>query len=263
MKPPSTITHLIDALNTDDQNIKNLIQALPEAWSSCNARGAQITKQQLTQCTWGQLKELDSLQEFQQAILTTIPPPTDTVTQYHTHLTSAISSDNIVWQHTIQNACQNQILPHPLFNPITRFNIHHNSHFTSLITNNQTYYYYDSLNLQPPPTIHMIHNTLRQWYTGLTTAPPPPTTHHTGQLYTKYPPTNRWMDVWHAHAPHQPHNHIPRTHPHTHTHPTTRGIPLPIPAPLCPHRGTRNIHDKPRTYPLHNTTTQSSNSCKT
>ena len=47
---PITITHLIDALNTDDQNITNLIQTLRDAWSTaCNARGTQITKRQLIQ----------------------------------------------------------------------------------------------------------------------------------------------------------------------------------------------------------------------
>ncbi len=85
VNPPSTITHLIDALTTDDHDIKKRIQALLEKWSSYNARGTQVTKRQLTQCTCGELKESDSLQELQQAILTTIPPPTDTVTQYHTH----------------------------------------------------------------------------------------------------------------------------------------------------------------------------------
>ncbi len=63
-------------------------------------------------------------------------------------------------------------LSNPLFNPITIFNTHNNSNFTTLITNNHTNYYYDSLNLRPPPAINMIHNTLRQWYSGLEVAPP-------------------------------------------------------------------------------------------
>jgi hypothetical protein len=71
--------------------------------------------------------------------------------------------DNTVWRHTIQNACQDQVLPHPLFNPITIFNTHNISQFTTIITNNHTYHYYDSLNLRPSPAINMIHNTLRQW----------------------------------------------------------------------------------------------------
>jgi hypothetical protein len=44
MKPPSTITHLVDALTIDDHHITKLIQSLPEAWSSYNARGAKVTK---------------------------------------------------------------------------------------------------------------------------------------------------------------------------------------------------------------------------
>ena len=82
--------------------------------------------------------------------------------------------DDTVWRHTIHNACQDKVPPHLLFHPTTIFNIHNNSHFTTLITNNHTYYYYDSLNLRPPPAINMIHNALRQWYTGLEIAPPPP-----------------------------------------------------------------------------------------
>ena len=75
-------------------------------------------------------------------------PPTHThVTQYTANLTSAMSRDSTVWQHTITNACQGHILPRPLYNPIPIFNIHHNSHFTTLITDNHTYSYYDSLNL--------------------------------------------------------------------------------------------------------------------
>jgi len=93
------------------------------------------------------------------------------VTQYTAHLTSAINRDSTVWQHTITNACQGHILPHPLHNPITIFNIHHNSYFITLITDNNTYSYCDSLNLQHPHTSHRIHNTLRQWYTNLPIAP--------------------------------------------------------------------------------------------
>ena len=69
------------------------------------------------------------------------------------------------------NACQGHILPHSLHNLITIFNIHHNSHFTTLITDNNTYSYYDSINFQHPHTTHRIDNALRQWYTNLPIAP--------------------------------------------------------------------------------------------
>ncbi len=99
----------------------------------------------------GKLKKSDSLQSFQQAILTTLPSPTTTVTQYTTHLTSASCMDITVWRHHIHNAYQDQDLPHPLFNPFTIFNIHITAHFTKLITNNQAYNLYDPLSLRPPP----------------------------------------------------------------------------------------------------------------
>jgi hypothetical protein len=69
------------------------------------------------------------------------PPPTTTVTQYTTHLISAIFMDSTVWRHNIYNAYQEHDLPHPLFNPITIFKIHNNNHFTTLITNDHTYKY--------------------------------------------------------------------------------------------------------------------------
>jgi hypothetical protein len=167
-----TTSYLSKALNTNDHHIKTLIQAIPDEWSNYNEKGSLVTKRQLLQCAREELKESDSLQAFQQAIITSIPPPTTTVTLYTTHLTSAICMDNIVWRHNTHNACQDKVLPHPLFYPTTIFNIHNNSHFTTLIANNHTYYYYDSLNLRSPQAFNMIHNILRQWYTGLEIAPP-------------------------------------------------------------------------------------------
>jgi len=69
------------------------------------------------------------------------------------------------------SACQDHILPRPPHNPITIFNIHHNSHFTNLINDNNTYSYYDLLNFRYPHTTRRIHNTLRQWYSNLSIAP--------------------------------------------------------------------------------------------
>ena len=186
-----TLDYLIAALHTHyHHQIKTLIQHLPTQWSCHNAAGTLITRRQLIQSSWGELQETDSLQSFQQAIITTFPPPTTTVTQYHAQLTSAICLDRSVWQLTIRNACQDQILPHPLSQPITIFNIHHNSHFTTLITNNHTYYHYDPLNLQPPKAIDKIHTTLRQWYTGLDIAPPSCATKRPTSTY-KVPPSKR------------------------------------------------------------------------
>ena len=145
-KTPTT-SDLSRALHANDLHNKTRIQTLPDNWSNYNEKGSLITKRQLLQSAWGELKESDSLQAFQQAIITSIPPPANTVTQYTTHLTSAICIDSTLWRHTIRNARQDQLLPHPLFHPTTIFNIHNNSHFTTLITNNHSYYYYDSLDL--------------------------------------------------------------------------------------------------------------------
>jgi hypothetical protein len=51
-----TITQLIEALTTSDHHIKSLIQTLPNNWSSYNAGGTLITKRQLLQSAWGELK---------------------------------------------------------------------------------------------------------------------------------------------------------------------------------------------------------------
>jgi len=161
-----TIAHLIEALTTNDHHIKSLIQTLPNNWSNYNTSGSLITKRQLLQCAWGELKESGSLQAFQQAIITTIPPPTVTVTQYHTRLTFAICVDNTVRQHTIHNACQDQVLSPPSISPD-----HHIQHTPQLPLHNP---YHEQprilllrlLNLRQPPVINMIHNSLRQWYSG-------------------------------------------------------------------------------------------------
>ena len=53
---PTRIAHLIDALTIDDHRIKALIQALPNDWSDYNAKGTMVTKRQLLQSAWGELK---------------------------------------------------------------------------------------------------------------------------------------------------------------------------------------------------------------
>ena len=88
---------------------------------------------------------------------------------------------------------------------------------------------------QHPPTI--VHRARHGTHT--------PTPYHTGYPYTKYPPTNGWLDMRPTHAPHQPHHHIPRAHPHPHTHQTTCGITLTIPSQIRNHGVTRRIRHQP------------------
>ena len=52
-----TITHLVEALNTHDQHIKTLIKFLPDDCAAYNDRGSLVTKRQLLQSTWGELKK--------------------------------------------------------------------------------------------------------------------------------------------------------------------------------------------------------------
>ena len=74
-------THLVEDLNTHDQHIKTPIQSFHDDWAAYNDRGLFVTKRQLLQSAWEELKESDSLQAFQEAILIALPPPTTTVTQ--------------------------------------------------------------------------------------------------------------------------------------------------------------------------------------
>ena len=151
--------------------LNSIITSLPNNWREVNDKGTPITKHNLIQCIWGNHTETDGLHNLQQAIITAHPPTHTNVTQYTCHLTSAISIDSTVWQHTIRNACQDHILPHPLYNPITIFNINRNAHYTTLIADHNHYSYYDPLNFPIPHTASQIHNTLRQWYANTDIAP--------------------------------------------------------------------------------------------
>ena len=73
---------------------------------------------------------------------------------------------------------------------------------------------------QPPATPGHRHDTQHPppMVLGTRNITPTPTTGNTRHQHPKYPPANGWMDMRHTHAPNQPHNHIPRTHPHPHTH---------------------------------------------
>ncbi len=115
------------------------------------------------------------------------------VTQFTTNLTAVICNDSSGWQHTIRNACQDHTLSHLLHNPATIFNIHHNVHNTTLIIDNTSYYYYDSLNYNPPQATSRIHNTLRQWYSALPITTP---LLHPNILHIILKSTSRQTDGW-------------------------------------------------------------------
>jgi hypothetical protein len=159
---PPLLPRMIEALEEGPTTIRQMLTSLPYTWREVNNKGSLVTKHTISQCIWGEHTETDGLQSLQQAIFTAYPPTRTIVTQYTPHLTSDINRDSSVWQHTIRNACQDHIFPHPLHNPIAIFNIHHNSHYTTLIADTNHYSYYDPLNFSTPSTAPNIHNTLRQ-----------------------------------------------------------------------------------------------------
>ena len=116
--------------------------------------------------------ETDDSHTLQHVKLTSYPPKHPNVTQYTSHLTSYICKDISVWQHTILNACEDHIHPHPLQNLITIFNIHYCGHFNTLATDNHAYHHYDPLHNRPPPSAKHIHSTLRQLYSNTYIAQP-------------------------------------------------------------------------------------------
>jgi hypothetical protein len=146
----SYIPRMVEALAMEPATLSNIINSLPDNWEEVNDKGTLVTKHTLLQCIWGHQTETDGLQQLQQAKITAHPPTRTNVTQYTCHLTSAISIDSTVWQHTIRNACQDHILPHPLHNPITIFNTNRNAHYTTLIADHNHYSYYDPLNFPIP-----------------------------------------------------------------------------------------------------------------
>jgi len=160
-----TITHLVEALNKHDQHTKTLIQSLPDDWAAYNDRGSFVTKRQLLQSAWG------GTQGIRQPSGTPTSHPNNVpATNHYGH--SIHNPPHFCHLHGQHGMATHHPKPLPrpsptptYVNPITIFNMHKNNHFTTLITNNHTYCYYDSLNLHPPSTINMIHNTLLQWYT--------------------------------------------------------------------------------------------------
>ena len=112
-------------------------------------------------------------------------------------------------------------------------------------------YYYDPLNLHPPRAIDLIHNTIRQLFSRLPiTCPINPST--TTNVTIKDPHPDWWLDVWYAHAPHQPSNNLPRHHPQPMTHTNSGGNSIPNASQIRPHGGTRPPNSKLRPRALHN-----------
>ena len=89
--PQTLLNQVLNALNSSDESIHNLINHLPSTWRATNHKGTPLNKTMLQRSSWGELREADDLQTLQQTILTTHPPPNHTVTQYTTYITTSMS----------------------------------------------------------------------------------------------------------------------------------------------------------------------------
>jgi hypothetical protein len=166
-----TISELTKLLNScTDEQYAQVIRQLPENWSALNEKGTSVTKRQLEMAHWGAYKDDHSVLTFQQTILQTRQHP-NTVTQYDTLLAQSIVEQNDVWIRQITNPLTGEQLQHPLQNPITIMQIYNSQHYTTLITDNHRYYYYDGLGLPIPRTVTHLHKHIRQWY-GNSMLPP-------------------------------------------------------------------------------------------
>ena len=166
-----TISRLTKLLATcsDEQYIK-VINQFQEGWSCMNDKGTKVTKRQIEMAQWGAYKDDHIVLTFQQTIMNTRQCP-NTVTQYDTLLAQSIVDQNDVWTRHVTNPLTEEHLQHPLQNTITIMQIYNSQHYTTLITDNNNYCYYDGLGIPVPNTLTHLHNHLRQWY-GSSTLPP-------------------------------------------------------------------------------------------
>ena len=87
--------------------------------------------------------------QFQEAVLSTKTHPL-TITQYDTLLEQSVVTHNDVWTRRITNPFANERLQHPLQSHITIIQIYDSQHYTTLITDDERYYYYDGLGITVP-----------------------------------------------------------------------------------------------------------------
>jgi hypothetical protein len=85
-----------------------------------------------------------------------------------------------------------ECMQHPLQNDITILQIYNEQHYTTLITDNHRYYYYDGLGLAVPNTLTHFHDHLRQWYGDSLT--PPDLQNESLAVHIPYTPQQR--DGW-------------------------------------------------------------------
>ncbi len=140
---------------------------------------------------WEAYKDDHGVLTFQQTIMLTRQFPT-TVTQYDTLLAQSIVDQNDVWIRQVTNPLTGERLQHPLQNNITIMQTYNSQHYTTLITYNNNYYYYDGLGNPIPNIVTYLHNHMRQWYGS--SLKPPAIRNYSPTVHTLYTP--RQMDGW-------------------------------------------------------------------
>jgi hypothetical protein len=132
-------------------------------------------KYDLVRCAYGEHKEGESVLAFQVAILQTYPPRSKSVTQFDTMLTSSAYYKGMVWEKSVKNFIFKQVLTSPLCNKTTIFQMYEDWHFTTLLVEDNQYYFYDSYskNAKIPAVAHKIHTHLQSWYAKHNDLPTP------------------------------------------------------------------------------------------
>ena len=165
--PRLTLENIKEAERTCTYDeISTLINKLLEDWIGSDELGNRKSKTDLIRCAWGQHKEAESILGFQVAILKKYPPRSRSITQFDTLITGNAYYDGVIWKKAVKNFIFKEVLPSPLCNRTTIFQIYKDSHFTTLLAEGGQYYFYDSMkkNAPIPEVVPKIHSALRTWY---------------------------------------------------------------------------------------------------
>ena len=157
---------------------------------------------------WGAYKDDHIVLKFQQTITSTIQRKK--ITQYDTRLAQPIVYHNDVWTKQVTNPLTKERLQHPS-NDIAIMQIYNAQHYTTLISNNDKYYYYD-WNASPRPFAPVVQRLHKAADTQVGSSHCPHPIHSTA---------NRWLELCNAYAPNLPFSHISGAR----TNPTVRSTP--------------------------------------
>ena len=118
-------------------------------------------KQKHLPCALGRHKEAERVLGFQVAILQKFSLRSLSVTQFDALFTGNVFYDRVIWRKSVKNFIFKEVLPSPLCNRTIIFQIYTSSHFTTLIEDDQ-YYFYGSIRKDAPipEVVPKIHSNL-------------------------------------------------------------------------------------------------------